>query len=103
MSALDVATVLLVLTGTVFFLAGTLGLLRFPDMFTRLHAITKADNLGLGFVVSGLLLQAVSPSAALKLVFIWLLTLMSSSSSCYLIARATIRRGLAPDAPDADD
>ena len=37
-----------------FFLAGTVGLLRFPDTITRLHALTKADNLGLGLIILGL-------------------------------------------------
>ena len=41
--------------GAFFFLAGTVGLLRFPDSLTRLHALTKADNLGLGLIVLGLL------------------------------------------------
>jgi multicomponent Na+:H+ antiporter subunit G len=58
--ALDVFTVVAVLVGGFFFLAGTVGLLRFPDAFTRLHALTKADNLGLGLVVLGLLPQATS-------------------------------------------
>ena len=46
-------TVTCVIAGVVFF-AGALGLLRFPDPFTRMHALTKADNLGLGLVVLGL-------------------------------------------------
>jgi multicomponent Na+:H+ antiporter subunit G len=46
----------LILLGAFFFLAGTLGLLRFPDVYTRLHALTKADNLGLGLTVLGLAL-----------------------------------------------
>ena len=54
---LDAVTVCAVLAGLFFFLAGTVGLLRFPDTLTRLHALTKADNLGLGLVVLGLLLQ----------------------------------------------
>ena len=48
----------LVLAGAFFFLAGTVGLLRFPDVYNRLHALTKADNLGLGLVVAGLAIQA---------------------------------------------
>ena len=55
---LDIVTVLAVSAGAFFFLAGTVGLLRFPDSLTRLHALTKADNLGLGLVVLGLLPQA---------------------------------------------
>ena len=53
--ALDIFTVLAVSAGAFFFLAGTVGLLRFPDTLTRLHALTKADNLGLGLIVLGLL------------------------------------------------
>ena len=56
--ALDSFTVLAVAAGGFFFLAGTVGLLRFPDSLTRLHALTKADNLGLGLVVLGLLPRA---------------------------------------------
>ena len=49
--ALEWWTIVAVFAGAVFFLAGTVGLLRFPDSLTRLHALTKADNLGLGLVV----------------------------------------------------
>ena len=52
---LDVLSVLAIAAGMVFYLAGTVGLLRFPDAYTRLHALTKADNLGLALVVLGLL------------------------------------------------
>src|ERR1700747_1155356 len=49
--ALDIITIVAVSAGAFFFLAGTVGLLRFPDTLTRLHALPKADNLGLGLVV----------------------------------------------------
>src|SRR6516164_3951430 len=48
--AFDIVTIVAVSAGALFFLAGTIGLLRFPDTLTRLHALTKADNLGLGLV-----------------------------------------------------
>jgi multicomponent Na+:H+ antiporter subunit G len=85
---LDIVTVLAVSTGAFFFLAGTVGLLRFPDTLCRLHALTKADNLGLGLVVLGLLPRAGSPSAGLKLIFIWLLVLFSGATVSMLVARA---------------
>ena len=85
-------TVMAVVAGAFFFFAGTVGLLRFPDSFTRLHALTKADNLGLGLVVLGLLPQVDSVSAGLKLVCIWLLVLLSGATASQLIAR-TLRRG----------
>lgn len=82
-------------TGAAFFFAGTVGLLRFPDVYTRLHALTKADNLGLGFVTLGLLPQARDGAAALKLVLVWLLVLVASASVSFLIARRARRRGTA--------
>jgi len=82
--------------GALFFLAGTVGLLRFPDTLTRLHALTKADNLGLGLVVLGLLPHVAGALPALKLVAIWLLVLLSGADASQLIARAARRRGPRP-------
>jgi multicomponent Na+:H+ antiporter subunit G len=83
---LDALVLMLLLVGAFFFLAGTVGLLRFPDALSRLHALTKADNLGLGFIVLALAIDAASFVVALKLFAIWLLVLLASSSACYLIA-----------------
>jgi len=87
--ALDVWTLIAVVAGAFFFLAGTTGLLRFPDTLTRLHALTKADNLGLGLVMLGLLPQVDSGVAGLKLLCIWLLVLLSGATASQLIARHT--------------
>ncbi len=81
--------------GAVFFLAGTLGLLRFPDVYTRLHALTKADNVGLGLMVVGLAVQADSWAAAGKLLLIWLLVLLAGASVAHLVSRGALQRGLA--------
>ncbi|TYL94666.1 monovalent cation/H(+) antiporter subunit G [Bradyrhizobium rifense] len=84
----DMITIAAVSAGAFFFLAGTVGLLRFPDTLTRLHALTKADNLGLGLVVLGLLPQAGGLRDGLKLVSIWLLGLLAGATVSQLIARA---------------
>lgn len=94
--ARDVATILLVGAGSFFFLAGTVGLIRFPDFFTRLHAMTKADNVGLGLVVLGLTAQAESVTAVGQLFVVWFLVLLSSASSSHMLARSALRRGLEP-------
>ncbi|UHD14388.1 monovalent cation/H(+) antiporter subunit G [Thiocapsa bogorovii] len=96
MSILDVVSTGLLVLGGGFFLAGTVGLLRFPDVYTRLHALTKADNLGLGLIVAGLAVQAESWAAAGKLALIWLLVLVASAFACHLVARAALRRGIRP-------
>jgi multicomponent Na+:H+ antiporter subunit G len=84
----------LLIIGGSFFLAGTLGLLRFPDVYTRLHALTKADNVGLGLIVTGLALQAASWTIAIKLVFIWLLVLLAGASVAHLVASSALRKGI---------
>jgi multicomponent Na+:H+ antiporter subunit G len=91
--AVDILTVSAVSAGALFFLAGTVGLLRFPDSMTRLHAVTKVDNLGLGLVVLGLLPQANGLFSALKLVTIWLLVQLSGAIVTQLIAGAVRQRG----------
>lgn len=94
MSLADLFTIVAVSAGAVFFLAGTVGLLRFPDALTRLHALTKADNLGLGLVVLGLLPRVDSVLGGLKLVAIWLLVMLAGAAVSQLIARAARRAGL---------
>ena len=78
--------------GVFFFLAGTVGLLRFPDALSRLHALTKADNLGLGLIVLGLLPRAESLLDALRLIAIWALVQLSGAATAQLIGRALSRR-----------
>jgi multicomponent Na+:H+ antiporter subunit G len=96
MEVLDWISSLFIVAGLVFFSGGTIGLLRFPDVFTRLHALTKADNLGLGLIVIGLVLQSNNPAQIFKLLFIWLLVLVSSSTVCYLIANNARQHGIKP-------
>lgn len=86
--ALNIFTIVAVLAGAFFFLAGTVGLLRFPDTLTRLHALTKADNLGLGLIMLGLLPHVAWPFGVLKLITVWALVLVASASASQLIARA---------------
>ena len=91
--ALDIFTYAMVAAGAFFFLAGTVGLLRFPDTLTRLHALTKADNLGLGLVVLGLLPHVDGILPGCKLIAIWLLVMLSGADASQLVARAARRRG----------
>jgi multicomponent Na+:H+ antiporter subunit G len=90
----DILTILLLISGAFFFLAGTVGLLRFPDVYTRLHALTKADNLGLGLLLAGLALQTESWTAVARLLLIWLLILLASSSVAHLVAWTAQRKGI---------
>ncbi len=92
----DLLSIVFLLAAAPFFLAGTIGLLRFPDVFCRLHALTKADNLGLGLIVIGLALQADSWLQAARLLLIWLLVMLSGATVAHLIARKALRAGRKP-------
>jgi multicomponent Na+:H+ antiporter subunit G len=92
----DIFTIVAVCAGSIFFLAGTVGLLRFPNSLTRLHALTKADNLGLGLVVLGLLPQANDLLGGLKLIAVWLLVQLAGATVAQVIAEALRRRGASP-------
>ncbi|WP_157268184.1 cation:proton antiporter [Azohydromonas aeria] len=88
---LDGLALLLLLAGGFFYLAGTVGLLRFPDVHSRLHALTKADNLGLLFVCAAMALLSRSLHVAVLLLLIWLLALLAACVSAFLIARRARR------------
>jgi multicomponent Na+:H+ antiporter subunit G len=88
----EVLSLLLITTGLGFYAAGSIGLLRLPDLYTRLHALTKADNLGLGMIVIGLALLSGSAIIAIKLLLIWILVLAASAASAHLIAQQALRR-----------
>ena len=78
---------LLLAGGLLFFAAGSIGLLRFPDTLSRLHALTKADTLGFGLVVAGLALRAGSLLEVAQVLLILLLVLASGATACQLLAR----------------
>ncbi len=87
---------ILVLAGVAFFIAGTIGLLRFPDLYTRLHAITKADNSGLGLVAIGLAIQTDHLFKAVVYIIIWILVLFASAIGSHLLASQAYQRGIEP-------
>jgi len=91
MNIADWLSASLIAFGLFFFLAGALGLLRLPDPLSRLHALTKADNLGLLLVVLGLLVRGLGLLPGLKLVLIWLLVLAAGATGSHLIAKRAVR------------
>ncbi|MEQ8234192.1 MAG: monovalent cation/H(+) antiporter subunit G [Gammaproteobacteria bacterium] len=100
---LEFASTALMLLGAGFFFAGTVGLLRFPDVYSRLHALTKADNLGVGCIALALALQADGLASALKLLLIWPLALLASAAVSYAIAERAHALGTPLGDAGADD
>ena len=88
MLLLEIVASLLLLAGLFFFIVGTVGLLRMPDVYTRMHATTKCETLGVSLIMTGIVLGEGFSWLALKLalivVFIWLTT----PTAAHAIARA---------------
>ena len=85
---LDIFTAVCVFSGVLFFAAGALGLVRLPDTLSRIHALAKADNLGLALIVLGLLPQAQSLLAGVKMIAVWLLAQLASGAVAQVMAEA---------------
>lgn len=83
---------LLLAGGIFFFLVGTVGLIRLPDVFTRMHATTKADTLGAGFIFLASILyrgfDAVSLKILVVLIFIWI----TNPTAAHIIAKAEFKK-----------
>jgi multicomponent Na+:H+ antiporter subunit G len=90
---LHAVSVVLISVGSFFYVAGTVALIRFPDVYARLHGLSKADNLGLGFVSLGLMIRSGWIVAA-KIAFVWVFVLMAAAVSAHLLARAAYRAGI---------
>ena len=94
--AADIVTIVLCCIGVFFFVVGTTGLLRMPDVFSRLHPSTKCDTLGACSVVIGLMFQSGWSFATLKLLLIVFFLLISSATCGHAIGRSALKRGILP-------
>ncbi len=91
---------LLILTGCVFIISGAIGLVRMPDLYTRLHAASVTDTGGAIFIVLGLLLQALfvfdNPMAAIKVVLVLFFTLFTAPTASHALAKTALLSGQVP-------
>ena len=87
MTGIEILSLALMALGCLFFVAGTVGMLRFPDAVSRLHALTKADGLGLVLVALGAAVAAGEAGVALRLVLICALVGLAGALGAHLIAR----------------
>lgn len=96
MNAIDILVFAMLVAAMFFYAAGSIGLIRFPDVYTRLHALTKADNLGLGLIVAAVAIYSRSIEVALKLIVIEALLLIGSATVSHLIAQSARVGGVKP-------
>ena len=92
----EIASWILVLLGSFFTVVGALGLLRMPEIFTRMHAASVTDTLGVGFLILGMGLQAGLTLVSLKLFFLLLLFIFTAPVVTHALAQACLHERIEP-------
>lgn len=82
-----VVSIITMLLGAFFLLVGTVGLIRLPDVFSRMHATTKSDTLGLGLVLIGLIIYQGFELTSLKMLLIIIFLWLANPTAAHFIAR----------------
>ncbi len=93
---LDVLSWACLLGGAIFLLVGAIGLLRFPDFYTRLHAVSVCDTMGAGLVLVGLMLQGGFSLVTVKLLLMFYFMLFSGPTAVHALAGAALQGKLKP-------
>jgi multicomponent Na+:H+ antiporter subunit G len=94
--AIEIASWILILLGSFFTVAGALGMLRMPEIFTRIHAASVTDTLGVGFLILGMALQAGLSLVTLKLFFLLALFVFTTPVVTHALARACLHERIEP-------
>jgi multicomponent Na+:H+ antiporter subunit G len=102
MMLLDIASWVLLVAGGLFAIVGAIGLLRMPDLFTRMHGSSITETLGAGLILLGLMLQAGLTLVTAKLILVGLLIFFASPTATHALARAALARGLKPRLAEED-
>ena len=101
MVAADALSALFVLAGGFFLVVGGIGLVRLPDLFTRLHAAGVGDTLGVGLFVLGFMFLVDFGIVTAKLALVLLFILLTGPVASHALAKAALHGGLRPVATEA--
>ena len=94
MMILDIVSGILLLAGVFFSLSGAIGLFKFPDFFTRVHAASVTDSISAILIISGLLLQTSFDLNTGKLLFILIFLMVTSPTASHALAKSARHGGL---------
>ncbi|MEZ5569284.1 MAG: monovalent cation/H(+) antiporter subunit G [Halioglobus sp.] len=94
---LDALSWFMLIGGGLFVLIGGVGIVRLPDVYTRMHAASLTDTMGTLMILFGIMLQAGLSLAALKLAAIALFLMLTGPTATYALANAAMLSGLRPD------
>lgn len=101
--AVDILSWILLVVGGAFSVIGGIGLIRMPDVFTRMHAASLVDTLGAGMILLGLLLQAGFTLVGVKLLFLGLFIFFASPAATHALVKAALARGVRPHLAAGDE
>ncbi|GAA3916101.1 monovalent cation/H(+) antiporter subunit G [Litoribacillus peritrichatus] len=94
MFLIDIISSALLLAGIFFGLSGAIGLFKFPDFFTRVHAASVTDSIAAMLIIGGLLLQTSFDLNTAKLIFILLFLMLTSPTASHALAKSARHGGL---------
>ena len=93
---MNISSALFLLTGSFLCISGGVGILRFPDFYTRMHAVGVTDTSATAMILIGLMLQNPDGLVVIKLIIILLMTLFISPTASHALARAAIHNNHKP-------
>jgi len=93
---IDLLSWVSLMAGCTFLIIGAIGLIRFPDFFTRLHASSVVDTLGFILIMMGLMLQAGLSLVTVKLILIVIFILLTSPTAAHALAKAALHGEVKP-------
>ena len=99
---LDILSWICLLGGAAFLLIGAIGVLRFPDFYTRLHAVSVIDTMGTGLVLLGLMLQGGLSLVTVKLMLIFYFMIFTGPTAVHALAEAALQGKLKPVVDDRE-
>lgn len=92
----NIICILFVVTGILFMLAGSMGIVRLPDFYSRTHAAGTSDTLGVIFIILGLIIYEGLTLTSFKLLLISIFIVLANPIGTHALARAAYKRGLKP-------
>ena len=95
-AVLDIVGWVCLVAGGFFCLVGAIGLHRMPDVFTRMHATSVSDTLGVGLLTVGMLSQTADWMVAVRLIIIVVVLYVTGAVASHALARAALHDGAKP-------
>jgi multicomponent Na+:H+ antiporter subunit G len=99
----DIASWLLLLSGSFFFIVGAVGMVRMPDVYTRMHSVSVTETLGCGLLIAGMMLQAGWGQVTGKLFVLGALFYLTAPVATHALAQAALHMGVRPKLNDDGD